>query len=93
MLSMVMPALKADLRLYRRYSYVHEPPLNVPIVAYSGDTDPNLQTGHMEAWREQTTSGFTQRVFPGGHFYFNNNLPEFLAALKEDLLYARAEVR
>jgi medium-chain acyl-[acyl-carrier-protein] hydrolase len=92
MLAMLLPVLKADLRLYRNYTWRPEPPLAVPLFAYSGDADPNLSAAQLQEWREHTTAPFTTRVFSGGHFYFNSNLPEFLAALNEDLAGAPAEV-
>lgn len=81
----LMPVLRADTRLYRRYVYTPDAPLDLPIRAYSGLTDPNVGAGHIEPWREQTTRDFRSRVFPGGHFYVQSSRDEFLAALMEDL--------
>lgn len=82
---LALPALRADTRLYRRYVFEPGEPLPVPLVAYSGDTDPNLGASGMAGWRELTRASFRQRTFPGGHFYFQTATREFLAALKEDL--------
>lgn len=86
LLRVVLPALLADTALYRGYVYREEPPLDCPIYAYGGAEDPNVRREHLEAWRHETTGGFSLRIFPGGHFFIDSARPEFLAALSEDLL-------
>lgn len=80
-----LPALKADASLYRHYVFHEEAPLDCPIRAYGGSSDPNIHLKHLEAWAEQTTSSFGVRLFPGGHFFVPGCLPEFQAILKQDL--------
>ncbi len=91
-LEILMPALRADARLYRRYVYHAEPPLHLPIFTYAGRADPNVRPEHMERWREQTTSRFEHREFEGGHFYLQSSRDEFLAALEADLRLDQAGV-
>jgi surfactin synthase thioesterase subunit/glycosyltransferase involved in cell wall biosynthesis len=85
LLRVVMPALLADTALYRGYVYRAEPPLDCPIFAYGGAEDPNVRREHLDAWRNETTEGFSLRLFPGGHFFIDSARSEFLAALSEDL--------
>jgi len=85
LLRIVLPALREDAAIYRQYVYADEPPLACPIRAYGGMHDPNVTRAHLEAWGEQTTSGFALRLFPGGHFYLQSNRREFLASLSRDL--------
>ena len=85
MLRAILPALEADTELYRNYIYCEDAPFALPIHAYGGAQDPNIRREHLEGWREQTTSAFSVRVFPGGHFYLNSARAEFEAALAEDL--------
>jgi len=82
----LLPALRADTRLYRHYVYEGEPPLPFPIRAYGGADDPHVRREHLEAWSEQSAAGFALRVFAGGHFYFQTCREEFRAALESDLL-------
>lgn len=84
-LRLILPALRADARLYRRYVYEPEPPLPLPVFAYGGAADPNVRPEHLEKWREQTTSRFERHEFPGGHFYLQTHRAAFLAALARDL--------
>jgi surfactin synthase thioesterase subunit len=76
--------LRADTRLYRRYVYSEEAPLDCAICAYGGTADANIGEAHLAAWREQTTGPFRLRRFEGGHFYLQPPTAEFLAALAED---------
>jgi surfactin synthase thioesterase subunit/glycosyltransferase involved in cell wall biosynthesis len=85
LMRVILPALRADTALYRNYVYQVDAPLPVPICAYGGADDPNIRPEHIEAWRLQTTSSFTLRVFPGGHFYIDTNREAFLEALTRDL--------
>ncbi|MDX2153600.1 MAG: alpha/beta fold hydrolase [Bryobacteraceae bacterium] len=79
LLKLAMPALLADARLYRNYVYREDAPLDLPIVAYGGEADPNVQPHHVEAWREQTTKAFACHVLPGGHFFIQQRaFPERL---------------
>lgn len=81
----LLPVLKADARLYRRYVYRAGPRLGMPVYAYTGRADPNVRMEHIEPWREQTTGRFTVREFDGGHFYLHERRDEFLTVLAGDL--------
>jgi medium-chain acyl-[acyl-carrier-protein] hydrolase len=85
LMNAILPALRADTSLYRNYIYREDEPLACPIHAYGGMDDPHIGPHHLEAWREQTTSTFAVRRFPGGHFYLQSSREEFRAALEEDL--------
>ena len=80
------PALRADVELYRTWTYADEPPLTAPIFAYAGADDPTVTAEKVEAWREQTVGEFRFATFPGGHFFINEHRDEFLARLKADVL-------
>ncbi len=80
----LLPLLRADTGLYRRYVYSEEGPLDCAICAYGGVADANVSQDHLAAWREQTTGPFRLRRFDGGHFYLRPPAAEFLAALTED---------
>jgi len=81
----ILPALRADADLYRKYAYTEDAPLGCAIRAYGGAGDSNVRREHLEAWAEQTTASFAMRLFPGGHFYMQSTKVEFLAALAADL--------
>ncbi len=81
----LLPRLRADASLYRNYVYADDAPFDFPIRAYGGVDDPNVQTHHLEGWRQQTTASFALRCFPGGHFYMQTSAAELRAALRMDL--------
>jgi surfactin synthase thioesterase subunit/glycosyltransferase involved in cell wall biosynthesis len=68
----LLPQLRADASLYRRYVYTGRDPLAVPIQAYGGSTDPNISAGQLDAWRSHTTAEFAMKQFTGGHFYLDS---------------------
>jgi surfactin synthase thioesterase subunit len=82
--AVLLPALRADTGLYRRYVYSEEESLDCAICAYGGAADANVTQSHLEAWREQTTGPFRLRRFAGGHFYLQPPATDFLTALAED---------
>jgi surfactin synthase thioesterase subunit/glycosyltransferase involved in cell wall biosynthesis len=84
-LNAVLPALRADTRLYRHYIYRPEPPLDCPIRAYGGCDDSNIAADQLEAWAGETTVSFAIRRFAGGHFYLQTGRDEVRSALMADL--------
>ena len=85
----VMPALKGDARLYRRYVYTPEPPFDFPICAYSASDDPAVASDPVKGWAEQTRGAFHHREFTGGHFFIQSDRTAFLAGLAADLAALR----
>ena len=85
LLPLTLPTLLADLRLYRAYAYQPAAPLPIPLFAYCGEHDPNVAPGQLEEWHQHTAGHFRRRVFPGGHFYLQEDLAPVLKAITEDL--------
>ena len=85
LLAVILPALRADTRLYRHYVYREAPPLDCPIFAYGGTADPNVGEEHLSAWALETSGRFAMRAFPGGHFFPRAALDAFLETLAQDL--------
>jgi surfactin synthase thioesterase subunit/glycosyltransferase involved in cell wall biosynthesis len=83
--SAILPSLEADVVLYRNYIYSEDAPLDIPIRAYGGLADPNITRTHLDAWAEQTTTGFAVRTFPGGHFYLTAEVENLTQCLNSDL--------
>ncbi len=85
LLQLLVPILRADFEVCETYVYPSEPPLSVPISAYSGLGDDYVNRAELDAWREQTTGTFSVRMFPGDHFYINTARPYLLQALAREL--------
>jgi surfactin synthase thioesterase subunit len=69
------PAIEADARLVRGYSYVPETTLTADIWVLSGDV---ATEGHdaLEPWRQETSGHFARLVLPGGHMFLGESWVE-----------------
>jgi putative ATP-binding cassette transporter len=85
LLSLVLPALRADLAACETYAYLAESPLDCPVTAYGGWEDAQASPEGLRAWAEQTTARFGLRLFPGGHFFLHSAEALLLQALARDL--------
>ncbi|MER7419884.1 alpha/beta fold hydrolase [Micromonospora peucetia] len=78
---LVVPALRADLRLIHGYLPCEPRKVAAPIAAYLGTADPACDRESVSAWAELTTGGFRLRAFPGDHFYLVPAQADLLADL------------
>lgn len=81
--SMILPALRGDYRAAETYRYQPAPPLNCPIVALTGDEDPQVTVEEAGAWADHTTGAFALGVYPGGHFFINNHAASVINLISE----------
>ncbi len=84
-MELIMPLLRADFALGETYVYTPEPPLDLPISAYGGVQDEEVSEEQVAAWREQTSGEFRMKMFPGGHFFLNEDRAVVLAELTREL--------
>jgi medium-chain acyl-[acyl-carrier-protein] hydrolase len=84
-MELIMPLLRADFALGETYVYTPEPPLDLPISAYGGVQDEEVSEEQVAAWREQTSGEFRMKMFPGGHFFLNEDRALVLAELAREL--------
>ncbi|MGC9671050.1 thioesterase II family protein [Planosporangium sp. 12N6] len=89
LLTMVLPALRADFELSETYRPLPGGRLTCAIAAYLGVDDPEVDRAGLLRWHEETTGEFTTRLFAGDHFYLAGGRPEVLSAVREDLDRAR----
>ena len=85
LMDLMIPTLRADFAVCETYSYSSEPRLACSISAYSGLEDPEVEQEEADAWREQTDGSFVLRMFPGDHFYFQQQRQLFFQMLRQDL--------
>lgn len=69
LLSLYLPVVRADYRALETYTHDPDATVNVPVTAFAGSSDPRVTAEDMSAWRRHTTRRFGIHVFPGGHFY------------------------
>ena len=82
LLDVILPALRADMRITESYVHATAPPLPCGITAYTGTDDPMVKEEALTRWGAQTTGAFSSRVFPGDHFF----LPEQRDAVIADVM-------
>lgn len=64
-----LPMLRADYRLSETYRRPEGPLLRCPVLACSGDQDPDVDLDVLPGWGKLTGSHFDIALFPGDHFY------------------------
>lgn len=79
MLELLLPAIRADMRVYETYPYRDEEPLACPITAIGGSDDRVVNLNDCNGWRKETTGKFVCRQFAGDHFFMKH---QFAAPLK-----------
>ncbi|WP_432076811.1 thioesterase II family protein [Streptomyces wuyuanensis] len=89
MLEVILPALRGDYRALASYEPTPGRTLTCPVVALTGDRDPDVPVDDVRGWRECTSGAFRVRVFEGGHFYLTDHTSE-VADLMRRLLPAPA---
>lgn len=84
-LGMILPALRSDYAAVQ--SYRSEPGASVPcpVVAMTGDADPQVPVDDARAWVDHTEADFELHVFPGGHFYLNDQAAAVIGAVKQHI--------
>ncbi len=85
MLDLLLPGLRADFELFETYRYTPEDPLDCPITVFGGTDDQRSPRPDLELWNQETRSASSLRLFPGGHFFFEDDLPGFLGILAAEL--------
>jgi surfactin synthase thioesterase subunit len=86
LLAIMLPILRADLKILETYSYRDEAPLAIPLYAAGGTADTVVPGENVLAWEEHAAGRWESRFFSGGHFYLReeNNGP-LLAYLRSIL--------
>ena len=85
MMGLFLPVLRADFTLYETYTYVAGMPLACPVCAFGGLQDHLSNRAQLTAWHPYTSSVFTQRMFPGGHFFLKTAQTPLLQAIVQTL--------
>lgn len=88
LIELMMPILRADFRAAETYVPARRPKLSIPIVAYGGLRDPDVDRDQLLAWADETTARCTVRMFPGDHFFLRTAREQVVAALTRDLTQA-----
>jgi medium-chain acyl-[acyl-carrier-protein] hydrolase len=86
LLDYFLPPLIGDIRLLESYRYEEDAPLDCPIHAFGGDSDPRVSEAELRGWAQHTTGPFSAQLFPGGHFFLQTARAAYLQAIAQMLL-------
>jgi medium-chain acyl-[acyl-carrier-protein] hydrolase len=92
-LQLVLPGLRASLKMYECYKYIEGDPLDCDITAFGGYQDKTARREDLEAWRHQTKRSFTLHMLPGNHFFINSERVYFLRTLSSKLTGILSQLR
>jgi medium-chain acyl-[acyl-carrier-protein] hydrolase len=65
----LLPIIRADFRMVETYEWQQRDPLDCPILAMGGISDPGATRDDICAWRCHTNDRFSFSMFEGDHFY------------------------
>lgn len=87
LLALLMPILRADFNLVDSYQHAPgTPKLKTPILVLAGAGDAMCTENAVGAWGDLTEQFLGAEIFPGGHFYLQNESREpFFDALRRAL--------
>lgn len=85
LVELMLPLLRADFAAAETYLYADEQPLECPITALGGESDPLVSVSEIEGWREQTTAAFNPHILEGDHFFLQQSQTQFLQILNNVL--------
>jgi medium-chain acyl-[acyl-carrier-protein] hydrolase len=73
LMELVLPGIRADFAVNERYVYRPEPPLDLPISVFLGESDEYVKPERAAGWALETTRQITVHRFPGDHFFLNDH--------------------
>ncbi len=79
-MAMYRPLLRADFTLAE--TYVRNEVLGVPLLAFAGEHDCEVNEKELAQWADLTSGDFGMKIFPGDHFFLKKDEPAFLKALR-----------
>jgi medium-chain acyl-[acyl-carrier-protein] hydrolase len=85
LMQLLLPTLRADFAVCETYAYRNGSVLNCPITAFGGLQDRRLFRSDLKAWRSETNSSFSIKMFPGDHFFLHTAEPILLDLLSAEL--------
>lgn len=85
LLALVLPLIRSDFEVIETYRYVAKPKLTCSITALGGIADKGVSPQDIQAWQEQSSTGFYMRMFPGNHFFLHSAEKEMLEVMAQSL--------
>jgi len=89
LLELLLPTLRADIRVLERVEGEMPHPLPIPITAVGGDRDPLVSSEMLASWQDWTNRPLDLKLFHGGHFYLNDVASDLLRLVSNALQPSR----
>lgn len=86
LLQLLMPLLRADFEIVETYEVRPRPALSCTLTALGGLKDRDVLREDLEGWKGYGQEPFKLRMFPGGHFFLNENRDQVTAAVLQEIL-------
>lgn len=85
LVALILPSVRNDFRAVETYRARPVPPLDTPIVALTGDSDPTTSIEEARGWASHTTAEFALEIYPGGHFFLTEHLGSVVERIRAEL--------
>jgi surfactin synthase thioesterase subunit len=82
LLTLMLPALRADIAASESYRHTPGLPLRCPLMVCYGSSDRAVDPQRLQGWADLGERGVEFAVFPGGHFFPYEPASGFLPALR-----------
>ncbi len=83
LLSLFLPALRADMVMFEDYRPESIKKLSIPILALSGGEDDLAPAASMRPWAEVAGAGFNHEIIAGDHFFPTKSPAEVAGIIKK----------
>lgn len=77
--AVMLPILRADLRLLASYQYQSPVPLTCPLTVYAGSSDPSTPAASLAGWQRETNGPFAIQLLEGQHFFLETRRSQLVA--------------
>ncbi|MFH1319653.1 MAG: SDR family NAD(P)-dependent oxidoreductase [Bacteroidota bacterium] len=81
----MLPSLRADILLGKRYKYYEDEPLSCPLTAIAGKNDTVFSEEQIKEWEKHTSNDFRFKTINGNHLFCRDNKEELLELLTQEL--------
>jgi acyl transferase domain-containing protein/NADPH:quinone reductase-like Zn-dependent oxidoreductase/surfactin synthase thioesterase subunit/SAM-dependent methyltransferase/aryl carrier-like protein len=88
----MLPSLRADILLGKKYTYYEDEPLDCPLTAFAGKNDTVFSEDQIKAWKQHTSNEFMYELINGGHLFCRDNKEVLLRIVKDKLSETAVEI-
>jgi medium-chain acyl-[acyl-carrier-protein] hydrolase len=85
LMEMMLPIIRSDFQLLETWEYRPTPPFNIPMSVFGGIGDDGVPLENLDAWAACTTGKMKRHMFPGDHFFLQQQYPAMLNIINRAL--------